>query len=298
MLIKYKPIWMFIVLLVLPIYSSVSLASDDIKMARRLSPNKLQDQYINALFFAAMEASYDEYGPYSITSDAPAVMRGRAVSALTKRKAINTYVSPVNETLLGKVLVVPIPVRRGILSYRVALVHKENLGSVAKTKGVDELRNVRVGMYRGSSTLRVLKKQHFNTIESENHLSMFSMLEHKRFTYVLRGIHEVYDELETKKEMMPNIVVEPGIAFHLFMPTVIFLSPTETRLAERLEKGLLKILETGEFKQIFDKYYLPFAKQADLQDRKIIKIYNPLSDMIDFPEKPGLWFDPEEAKSL
>lgn len=276
--------------------SSSAVASDDIKMAKRLSPNKFQDKYINSLLFAAMEATYEEYGPYNITANAPAVMRGRAVSALTKRDAINTYVSPLNETLLGKVLVVPIPVRRGILSYRVALVHKDNDGALARVNTVDELRDVRVGMYRGSSTLRVLKKQHFNTVESENHLSMFSMLEHKRFTYVLRGVHEVYNELETKKNMMPNVIVEPGIAFHLFMPTVIFLSPTEVRLAERLEKGLIKILETGEFKEIFDKYYLPFAIQAELQNRKIIKIHNPLSEMLDFPDVPDLWFDPAEAR--
>lgn len=275
-----------------------SYALDEIRMAKRLSPDPLQDKYMNAILFAAMEATYEEYGAYKISTDAPPVMRGRAYSALTKRKAINLYISPVNAALIDKVLVVPIPVRRGILSYRLALVHKNNADVFTNVTTLDELRKVRVGMYRASSTVKALNRQHFNTVESENHLSMFSMLEHQRFTYVMRGVHEIFNEVESKRTTIPNVIIAPDIAFKLYMPTVFYLSPWEKRLAERIEKGLLKTIASGKFYEIFNKYYLPFVRMAKLNERKIIEIPNTISNKIKFPDIPGLWFDPVEIQPL
>ncbi len=277
--------------------ASASAASDDLKMPKRRLKDSLQNQYMLTLIHQAMRATIPEYGQYSITQDVPPVLPGRAALAL-KEGRINIYIAPVLDELLHQVYVVPIPIRRGILSYRLPLIHKNNLAIFSKVTDYEDLKPLTFGMYKGTSTLPLFKRLDFPTITAPGPLEMLTMLEHQRFHYSVRGIHEIYFELENNREIMPNVVVEPTLALHIFLPTVIYLPPDNKRLIERVENGFLKIIEDGTFRKTFDHYYSRYAKRAKLHKRKVITITNAFSDHIDFPDIPGLWFDPKEVENL
>ncbi len=267
---------------------------DHVKLPKRKERNELQQNYLMTVLETALKATEDEYGPYKISADFPGVLRERAAKEVASGKRINALVSTLKTAYLGNVLIVPFPIRRGILSYRLALVHKDNRNIFTQLDSSEQLKGYKVGLFSDLSTLSMMDEMGFSTVPTPSHHTMFSMLQHKRFQYTLRGVHEAADELDRLRNIAPHVEIEKTRVFSMFLPTLIFLSPNEPRLAERIEKGLLKIYESGEFIALFNKFYSDPIVQSNLRDRKIIKIDSPLESIVDFPDLPDLWFDPEK----
>lgn len=118
------------------------------------------------------------------------------------------------------------------------------------------------------------------------------MLMHDRFDYFPRGINEVFDEIEQRHQELPDMVIEPTLAMYLSTPSYIFVSPKHPELAERIETGLRRMIEDGSFDEIFWKFHGENIKKADLNNRKIITLNNPLlTPETPFNEKQ-LWYNP------
>lgn len=296
-----QTIKLLVIVLTIVYLFSVSLVAyslDHVKMPKRKERNDLQKNYLSAVLEASLIATVDEYGPYKLSQDFPGVLRERAVRELEKGGRINTMVTTLRDEYIGKVLIVPFPIRRGILSYRLALVHKDDRNIFADMNSADQLNSYTIGLYSDLSTFAMMKSQGYPTVSTVSHHAMFSMLEHKRFEYTFRGVHEIFDELNRLQDDVPNVIVEKSRAFHLFLPTLVFVSPREPRLAERIEKGLVRIFESGKFISLFQQFYRDEIAQSKLHRRKIIKLMSPLEGAVDFVDLPGIWFDPEKDISV
>ena len=143
----------------------------------------------------------------------------------------------------------------------------------------------------------VLRQQGFNLVTASSYDGSFSMLENKRYDWLSRGVHEIFDELNARKNSLEHLAIEPTLAIKTQLPTVIYVSPTEPQLAKRLEKGLIIIAENGTLKSIFDKYYSDSIQRAELGKRRILTVVNPFIPEDFLPKNPSLWFHPEEIIS-
>ncbi len=271
-------------------------AIDIVKMPKRIVPDNVQLQFMSEVIETALILTEDEYGPYEVAPRVPAMIRDRLVHALEKGEKINVYISPLKAEFVGKVHIVPIPIRRGILNYRLALIHKDDLRLFAKINTPAKFRELSVGMYTNSATLSLLEAKGYDIVEAPTHESMFPMLVRKRFQYAVRGVHEVFYELANRKAEYPELVIEPTIAINIPMPTVVYVSLKYPRLVERLDSGLRAMALNGVLKDIFNRYYRNYAKEAKLDIRKVFHVENPLTDVLEFPAIPGLWFSPQELE--
>ena len=104
-----------------------------------------------------------------------------------------------------------------------------------------------------------------------------------------RAIYEIYDELNTRKANLKDVVIEPTLALYIPMVSYVYVSPKEPRLAKRIEKGLRIMIATGEIKSILHKYYDDEINRADLNNRTIIKIDNPDFNDHDVLADEELW---------
>ncbi len=263
-------------------------------MPKRIVPDLLQKQYMSEVIDTAMDVTLGEYGPYQVAPLVPAMLRERVVAALEKGTKINVYINPLKTEFIGKVHIVPIPIRRGILNYRLPLIREDNLTLFARTDSVEKLRRLKVGMYANSATLVTLNQNHYNVVEAPTHEAMFPMLVRGRFDYTVRGVHEVFYELLNRRNAYPELIVEPTIAIDMPLPTVVYISLEYPRLAKRLETGLTEMAFNGKLKEIFNKYYKDYVLKARLHERRIFHIENPLLNEVKFPPIPGLWFSQNE----
>lgn len=147
----------------------------------------------------------------------------------------------------------------------------------------------------GWQDVKVWRANGFKVVEGNNYNGLFDMTVKRRFDFFSRGIVEIINEYEQRKDQMPDLHIEETISVFYPWPFYFYFTKSEQgkKLAARVEEGLLSLFEDKEaFDPIFLKYNGEALKRHNLKSRKIFRIENPLLS----PETPlddkRLWYDP------
>ncbi|MBW8191052.1 transporter substrate-binding domain-containing protein [Neiella marina] len=242
----------------------------------------------------AMKASEDQFGPYFIEITDTRLREQRAVVRLESGTVENVHFGLTSKELERRLLPIRIPIRMGVLNYRLLLIHKDEQARFANIKTLEQLKQLKIGLGAHWVTRQVLEPQGFEVVPSTTStgLGLFKMLNNKRFDYTVRGPHEVFHELERFKLDAPDIMIEPNLALHIVAPYYLFVSPKEPELAKRIEAGLVALNESGRLRELFLKYHQRDIGQAHIEQRHIIQIPNPLLPEGTPLSDSELWFWP------
>lgn len=274
------------------VFSSLLCAVDIVKFESGQSQNDSRMAYKLEVIKSALELTRDTYGPYLISTAAPKMNSLQAMRQLQNGELLNVFIALTNEDWESQTIPIRIPIRRGLLNYRILLTHKQYLPHLKKVNTVSDLMSLQVGMRHNWSLTEVLSLRGFNIIPSKSYDGLFTMLDNQRFHYIPRGINEIYDELESRKSKLKNVVIEPELILYIPSPTYLFVSPKYPRLAQRFEHGLEMMVANGQLKAIFDKYFTQHIEQADLKNRRIITVGNPLLPKLTPLNRSELWWSP------
>ena len=119
------------------------------------------------------------------------------------------------------------------------------------------------------------------------------MVEGGRFDGFPRGVHEPFGELEARPTM--DLTVEKNLMVYYQMPFYLFVSPSNQALAKDLETGFERAIANGEFDKVFygDKSIQDVLQKANMKNRTLFKLENPLLSKETPIERKELWFDPQ-----
>ncbi|TYK64237.1 substrate-binding periplasmic protein [Colwellia echini] len=255
------------------IYAYKAYSVDIIKIKhQQLSKNKAKHNL--EVIRRALKITEPQYGPFVLERVNIRMTSDREVKIVQKGKILNATITPANELADKALLPIQVPIRLGLLSYRVLLINKNDLSTFAQISNLNDLKQQSVGLLQGWKTAQIYKQNDIDLIETHNYEGLFLMLNKHRFNYIPRGVYEIFDEVEGQKLILPNVVIEPTIV--LFIPTVTYLyvSPKYPRLANRLNAGLRQLLASGELKSLLYQYYGEDIKRANIKGRNIITIPN------------------------
>lgn len=277
-------------LLVAIFFSSNVTAVDVVKINVGDSALTINASYKREILHAAMSVTINTYGPYKLISkDRNNASSKRAVIDLETGKNINVYFAVTNEKWEKSTIPIKIPIRKGITSYRLLLVHKNSLDSFLNITTLDQLKTKTVGLEQSMTTYGYMKSLDFNVFDVADYDSMFKMLEAQRFDFTPRTVNEIYEEMDVKSHLFNELVILPGLALYMPSTTYLFVSKSEPRLAERLSKGLEIIIKTGKLDEIFNSHFGESIAKANLINRRIINV----GDIIEFNKnkmvRPELW---------
>ncbi len=265
---------------------------DIIKYEKGQSLLDVRILYKKEIISEALNHTVDKYGPYRITTDAPIMNSRQAMKQLKTGKKLNVFIAMSNPEWESNTIPIRIPIRRGLLSYRLLLINKKDLNLYKNIETLNQLKLLTVGMQNVWSTTEILKASGFNVVTGTSYDGLFLMLNNNRFNFLPRGVNEIYGELEQRKEKLKNVMIEPNLALYIPSPTYIFVSPEYPEIANRLEEGLELMIQDGTLDEIFHKYYDADIKKADLDNRIIIKIDNPYLTHETPLDRIELWFNP------
>jgi hypothetical protein len=116
----------------------------------------------------------------------------------------------------------------------------------------------------------------FEVMRAASYEGLFTRLNLHRYDYLPRGINEIFAEFDRYKDTLKNIAIEPELELILPTPTYVFVSLRYPGLAKRLEQGLTTMVQDGTLKAIFGKYFAESIQQANLHNRRILRLTNPL----------------------
>lgn len=266
-----------------------ALAMDTIKLLKPFVENDKRSQHKNEVILKALEITEAEFGPFHFEYVDINMTPSRSLISLKEGQLINTYIGPDTRSWEDNVITIKIPIRLGLLSYRLLLIHKSNLPLFASVKTIEDLSKLNAGLQYDWVTTTVFKENSMKFTTAHKFDSLFEMLKQTRFDYIPRAVYEIYDELNMRKSKLADIIIEPTLALHIPMATYVYVSPQETRLAKRIELGLHKLIANGDIKKILDKYYAKDISRANLKQRKIIHISNPSYNDKDIIKYKDVW---------
>ncbi|TYK64961.1 amino acid ABC transporter substrate-binding protein [Colwellia echini] len=278
----------------LTLCSSMAVAIDVVKLLGPQSGFDNKEAHKDAVIKRALEITIPEYGAYEIEKTSQSAVTGRALKMMQDGELVNLCIRIANEEWNQKTIPIKLPLRFGVNSYRLLLTNKVDLPKFANIQTLEDLKKLRVGLGRDWTITNVFRVNGFQTVESSNFEGTFSMLAHRRFDYIPRGINEVFEELSKRKDNLDTVVIEPTLALELKLATYAYVAPNQPRLAKRLQSGLTMMLANGELRQLFNDYYLDEIKHAGMRNRKVIKIDNPLFVDSELLDDPKFWLSPNE----
>lgn len=271
-------------------------AEDVVKWESGKNPNDPRTVYKLSIIETALRKTVPSYGPYRIDTIAlkSRVNNTRAQEMLRTGDVINAYVALASKQWESAATPVRIPIRRGIVAYRLLLVNKDQLSQFERVKTFEDLKRLKVGLQVGWTTTKVMEADGFNIVSGTKFDSLFHMLDGNRFDYLPQGINEVFANLNKHTPAL-NLAVEPRLALRIPAPTYIFVSKNDQRLAERLEAGLELMVADGTLQKMFRDRFAAAIEQAELGNRLIIDVPNKLLPEATPLDRKELWFDVNET---
>ncbi len=213
--------------------------------------------------------------------------QGRAVYELERNSGkldiMITMTSPEREAAL---LGVPVPLTKGLLGWRIALVRKEQLHQFAAVREAGQLKKFVAGQGHDWPDTAILRGNGLPVEVSSAYDGMFKMLEAGRIDYFPRAVQQVFAEHEEH----PSLAVEPHIALRYPADAYFFVNRGNTRLAADVRRGLESAVADGSFDQLFYSYFAAQIAAAGLEGRRIIDLANPARAPSLPVERSKLWF--------
>ncbi len=266
-------------------------AADEVKIVLKQSDIDQRATYKVELLKALLEATRGKFGAYNILPTKK-VPRARALELMVQGETLNVYYAPADVDWERRVTPIRIPVRRGLLNYRLLLINRTGLDSFVRIDNADDLKRMSVGLRMHWTTTKVMKALGYKIVPSNTYDTLFSMLQQRRYDFSPRGVNEIFGELEARRDEAPDLMIEPRLALFMPMPVYLYVSPKHPRLAERLRSGFAVIMANGVFETLFAKYFSDQISRANLEDRYIINVGNPLLSKATPLGNKALWFYP------
>lgn len=246
------------------------------------------------LLIAALEANRSKYGDYEVQAFDTPMNFARAASEVEagQRGRVNIVARATNLELESRLLPIPIPLDKGLLGYRLFLIMPETQEALERVRSVDDLRRFTIGQATPWTDVKILDANHFKLVLANDYEGLFKMLGARRFDLFSRGVNEIQGEWRAQKDKAPGMLIERRLVLHYPMPRYFFVPRTEqgARMAERIEDGLRRLAQSGEFERRYQRYKQMVLADIDLAGRQVLSLPNPqLSSLAPIGEK--FWWD-------
>lgn len=280
---------MLLRLLALLLVLQGSLASHAVTIRYPLlaTANDPQQQYMLALLRLACNKS----GTSCKLQAAQSMVQSRAILQLQRPdSSIDLLWTMTSKERERQLLPVRIPLYKGLIGWRVALLgegRKQLLADVHKT---DDLRAFSAGQGHDWPDVNILRAAGLTVLTSSDYDPLFSMLNQQRFDYFPRAVIEVESEYLAHRNS--GISIDPHILIQYPTAFYFFVAPGNKTLAGMLESGLERAIADGSFDRLFRQFHAGALRRLQLSKRVIIRLDNPLLPTETPLHRKELWYSP------
>ncbi len=254
-----------------------------------------RNNYHIELLRTALEKTITKYGPFRLKPTKTVMNEIRIIKMLTNGvEGVDVMFRPTSKEDEEQLSPIRIPLDKGLLGYRIFLIHKKDQPKFRSIKSLNQLKKLKVGQGRDWNDVNIYKHNNFKVVTGSVYEGLFEMLLKARFDYFARGVEEAYPEYEARKKEMPDLHVEESIVLYYPFPRYFWVANNKKGdlLRERLTEGLEIMIKDGSFEQIFRKYKSNAINMANLKNRKVFKIKSPFLPEATPINRPELWYDP------
>ena len=233
--------------------------------------------YRTALLRLALNKTRATDGPFALKpyADAGELATARGL-ALAEEGRIDVFSLATNTELERRFIPVRIDILRGLLGYRIFLIHRDKAAAFQAVTSLTQLSaQFTAGFGAAWPDLAILQAGGLKVEPVDIYASIFPMLAFKRFDYFPRGINEIWQERQAWGRRYPQLQVEEHLALYYPMSVYFFVSRSNPALARRIDRGLRLALADGSFKSLFLESHRDYIRQSHLERRRLFRLKNP-----------------------
>lgn len=249
-----------------------------------------RQDYEREMLDAVLTATVPARGPYTIVESREDYPRAEDEASVFRSKGFDIFGTVAGNQKLAneQKILIPLPLMKGILGYRILIVRKADAQKFATIKTAAELKALRMGIPETWADAGLFRHNGYPVVEKGGFDDLFQRLENKEFDYVTFGANEVSGVFAERAAKSGKLIIEPSLLVYYPFPLVFYVNPQQKVLAERVTSGLQTITANGELDKIFNRYYGDLLGQLQLAKRTRITLENPIlpKEMADF--KPSI----------
>lgn len=239
----------------------------------------------------ALEKTVPEFGPFELKPAKVGMNEARYLIELEYKGFVNIAWSSTSVDKERQFIPIRIPLRKGLLGYRIALIAKDGQAQVDQVQTIDDLKRLTIGQGIGWGDVKLYESNGLKVTKA-GYENLFKMVAAGRFDLFPRGISEIFTEYDLHANKISNLAIEKNLLIYYPWPYYFFFNKKDAALVARIETGMRKMMEDGSFDAIFIKYNAQAIERANLKNRRIIRIKNDLLPKETPLNDAALWFDP------
>jgi hypothetical protein len=236
-----------------------------------------RQNYETALLKACLEATVHEYGLVQTHVDNTDYPNAEDEANIFANGADILVTVAGNVKFKDKQkLVIPHPLTKGLLGYRLLLVRDESVTKFAQINTPQQLQALSIGIPETWADAALFRYNQYKVIEQGTLDNLFLLLKNGTFDYVALGVNEIEEIFKHRVVSMGGISIESSLMLYYPFPLVFYINPNSSVLAERIDKGLKLIVTNGEHDALFSHHHGDVAERLHLRSRKIFTLTNPI----------------------
>ncbi len=255
------------------------------------SSRDFRHAYFVSLLELALNTTSEEYGELPAVPSEMFISQERAVDLVARGVYLDivwSMTSTAREKLLEPVRV---PLLKGLLGCRVAIIRKHDEEKFSSLRSVSDLHEFTIVQGDGWPDVNILRHNGLRVVTSPDYPGMFAMVANGRVDLFFRGITEAWTELETINQ--PGLAVDRSILLTYPGPIYFFVNRERHALADRIREGLDKAISNGEFDALIKQhpYVIQARQELKKNDRVILTLANPELPVATPLAEPQYWME-------
>lgn len=276
--------------LVLVLPSHVRAENLEIRILDNQSSEDTTKAYFEELFILAIKSSLGQDTSVSIVKIPSSEAKQSSLVRILEMDIVDLIWTATTQELETQLRPIRIPLVMGLLGYRIALTHKDNLH---KLSDIDNLKSLKACQVRYWTDFNILEYNLFNVVPVDSYRSTFELTHKKRCDYFPRAIFEGYPELLSARKQYPGLVLFDDTILHYPYAFYAFTSKDNQKLHDILYAGLKEMAYSGEQLKLLKrsaitKHLFPLQQW---HNKKIIRLANPYLPKKTPLEDEQLWLD-------
>lgn len=248
-----------------------------------------QQAYVTALLQQALERSGQAY---ALRRSALRMVQTRAMQEIaTASGSVDVVWAMTSRLRETQLLPVRIPIDRGLIGWRVALIQARQPDLLRGVRSIAALARLSAGQMRDWPDATILQANGLRLDTSSTYEGLFQQLAAGRIDYFPRSVIEVQGELASHARL--PLALDAHLVIRYPAALYFFVGKHRPELAGHIEAGLEAMLADGSFTQLFRRHFGRIEEGLKLSQRHVLDLANP-----DLPEetplaRKALWYRPK-----
>ena len=248
-----------------------------------------QQAYVTALLQQALERSGQAY---ALRRSALRMVQTRAMQEIaTASGSVDVVWAMTSRARETQLLPVRIPIDRGLIGWRVALIQARQPDLLRGVRSIAALARLSAGQMRDWPDAAILQANGLRLDTSSTYEGLFQQLAAGRIDYFPRSVIEVQGELASHARL--PLALDAHLVIRYPAALYFFVGKHRPELAGHIEAGLEAMLADGSFTQLFRRHFGRIEEGLKLSQRHVLDLANP-----DLPEetplaRKALWYRPK-----